>query len=266
MGEDVTRPFKRIVAMADTHCGHWVGLTPPEWQNLTLAKKYLSFQQEMWQWYAETLAKLKPIDVLLFLGDAIDGKGERSGGTELITTDRTIQAEMAEACIKEAEADHVRMIFGTPYHTGANEDWEKPIAKALKVSIKGHDWVDVNGVKFDLKHYIGGSQIPHGRFTAIGKDMLWNLLWSVDGRQEKADIILRAHVHYAVDVGELGLGRRGIILPGLQGYGSKFGIRRCSGRIDIGFVHFDVYGKGKYNWEPHLFESSILKISATKLG
>ena len=41
--------------------------------------------------------------------------------------------------------------------------------------------------------------------------------------------------------------------PGLQGYGSKFGARIMSGTVDIGLVHFDVYGPNQYDWDKHLW-------------
>lgn len=86
----------RLVIISDLHCGHRAGLTPPGWQTPLEAPDrlaaYARQQRVMWSWYAATIAALQPIDVLVANGDAIDGRGSRSGGTELITTDLSAQA------------------------------------------------------------------------------------------------------------------------------------------------------------------------------
>jgi hypothetical protein len=254
---------KRIVVMADTHCGHRVGLTPPAWQDSPTSgpvkrRRHAKFQKQVWDFYARTLDELQPIDDLFVVGDAVDGKGERSGGTEQLTLARTEQVDMAATCIAEAKAKKIYMIYGTAYHTGQDDDWEDLVADKVGAEISGHDWITVGKTTFDLKHHLGGSTIPHGRFTAIARDALWNLVWAADGRQPQADVIIRAHVHYFVYFGD---GQKvGIVLPALQGYGSKFGIRRCSGTVSIGLVHFDVYDDGRYSWHPHLLDSALLRI------
>ena len=58
--------------------------------------------------------------------------------------------------------------------------------------------------------------------------------------------MLRSHVHYHSFAG--GPGWLAMTTPGLQGYGSKFGARNISGTVDIGFVYFDITGKGEYTW------------------
>ena len=150
------------------------------------------------------------------------------------------------------------MIYGTDYHVGRDDDWEDIVSERVGAEISGHEWVNVNGVTFDLKHHLGGSTIPHGRYTAISRDALWNLVWASDGRQPQADIILRAHVHYFVYAGDEK--KLGIVMPALQGYGSKYGIRRCSGTVSIGLLSFDVEDDGRYSWEPHLLDSALLRI------
>ncbi len=260
----MTRPFKRVVAMADTHCGHTAGLTPPPWHNSApLSERDLIQRAEMWQWYVDTLADLKPIDVLFFLGDAVDGKGERSGGTEQITTDRIVQAEMAAKCIEEVGAKETVMLYGTPYHTGVDEDWEQVVAKELGVEIHGWFSAEINGVKFDLLHKLGGSKIPYLRYTAVAREMALNVDWAKDLLRPLANFVLRAHVHYCRWAGEPG--HEGIILPALQGYGSKYGIRQCGGRIDIGLCYFDI-SKEERTWHLKRFAADILKIESTKLG
>ena len=75
------RNFTRVVIGGDKHCGHRVGLTPPDWQSAILGRKYYNIQRELWKEFTGIMDYLKPIDVLMMNGDAIDGRGERSGGT-----------------------------------------------------------------------------------------------------------------------------------------------------------------------------------------
>ena len=254
---------KRVVAITDPHCGHLVGLTPPEFQ-WSINSKWGLIQYQLWSAYIEMLAKLKPIDILLFLGDGIDGKGPRSGGTECITTDRNTQVDMAVRVIQEAEADSIVMAYGTPYHVGSNEDWERNIADKVKATkLGGQEWPEVNGLVFDIKHKIGASTIPHGRGTPIAKDRLWNYLWAEHDEQPKADIILRGHVHYFYYCGEDSW--LGMTLPALQGLGSKYGTRQCSGHVDFGLVYFDVEDDGRYSWGWDIARVSSQKATTLKL-
>ena len=46
---------KKIVAMADLHCGHRVGLTPPKWQGRNVNPKYNRIQKELWDFNSNFL-------------------------------------------------------------------------------------------------------------------------------------------------------------------------------------------------------------------
>ena len=245
------RNFSRWLFASDAHAGSVVGLTPPEWHVHPEAQpKRAKAQRELWDWYATKVKELSPIDVMVFNGDAIDGKGKRSGGTEQLTTDRNKQTDMAAECINYAKAKKVIMTYGTGYHVGQDEDWEDVVASKVDnlVKIGSHEWPSVNGVVFDVKHTISSSTVPHGRMTALARANLWNKIWhSAHERQPKANVIIRSHVHYHNFCG--GDGWIAMTLPALQGYGSKFGARQCEGLVDIGMVVFDIYENGDYTWQ-----------------
>lgn len=255
--------MKRVVAIGDLHCGHYAGLTPPVFQyRCTVGPNYLrkrgALQFECWSWYSKTLASLQPIDVLIVNGDMIDGKGTRSGGTELVTSDMQQQADMAAMCILEAKASKIICTYGTPYHVSADgDDMESIVASKVDATIGGHEWIDVNGCVFDVKHKVGSSQVPHGRHTAIAREHLWNQLWAERDEAPRADVILRSHVHFYDFCGSDDF--LAMTLPALQGPGSKYGSRQCSGIIHYGLVHFDVDDDGGYSWQPH-----ILKIKSAR--
>ena len=256
------KTFKRVVAIGDLHCGHRVGLTPPAWQYSAKGNKYFKIQRELWNEYAGIMDRLKPIDILIVNGDVIDGRGERSGGTELIETDRLKQVDMAAEAINYCKADKVVITRGTPYHTGFKEDFEDGLLQKATncTKIGDHEFYNVNGVVFDVKHSVSSSSIPYGQFTPVAKDRLWNLIWSEYDMQPKADILLRSHVHYFLQSG--GVDWDAFVLPALQGMGSKFGAKICSGLVHFGVCWFDVFDKpdkwGK-KWE---FNKHIVKLKS----
>lgn len=247
---------KRVVIISDLHCGHRVGLTPPAywWRDDTeLQSKISRNQKELWNWYADTIALLKPIDILVCNGDLIDGKGDKSGGSEQNTCDRLIQCDMATDCIQYCNPNTCIITYGTSYHTGKDEDFERVIAGKLDCDthVEGHSFPTINGVQFDIKHHVGGSGVPHGRYTAVAKDKLWNTVWNNrDEQQPNAGVVIRSHVHYHSFCGTSDW--LAITTPALQGYGSAFGVRRCSGVVDIGLISFDISETGEYTWTAHV--------------
>ena len=242
--------------MGDTHCGHLVGLTHPDFDTRHTSEKLAEIdraRRAYWEWYAKEIKALGRIDAVIFNGDAIEGKGEKSGGTELIENDRQAQCAMAVAAIEETHARAYYLSYGTPYHTGANEDFEDQVADGLKAQkIGGHDWLDVNGQVFDYKHFVGSSGVPTGRQGSLVREKLWNQLWAEDQAFPTATILLRSHVHYFGFVGDQRY--LGMTLPALQGMGSKFGARRCAGVVNFGFVHFEIENDGSYAWRVHLLK------------
>ncbi len=256
--------MKRVVVISDTHCGHRAGLTPPAWQYQPTDEypKYAMFQQSMWKWYSKTIESLKPIDLLVHNGDAIDGKGEKSGGTEQIVADRNKQSNMAIECINVADAGRVIMVYGTGYHTGLEEDWEDVIAEKIGAEIHSSPALTVEGVVFDFKHKVSSSVIPHGRHTGPARDKLWNSLWAEKKLRPKADIIVRSHVHYYTQ--SIDTFGKVITTPCLEGPGSKFGARMCSGIIDIGLMSFDCED-GECVTSTHLMDMAFMAEKAIEI-
>jgi len=237
---------KRVVAISDLHCGHRIGLTPPDYAPRN-TNKWHTAQRALWREYCRMVKAYSPVDVLFVLGDVIDGRGEKSGSTELITTDRETQCQMAADCINMWKAPAIVMVFGTAYHTGQKEDWEINVAGKVNADkIGGQEWVQIDNVMFDLKHFIPGSGIPHGKGTQLAKEWLWNLVWNIRDEQPKADIFLRGHQH-SFD-GSFNDNYLAMTLPALQGLGSKYGTKIPAKRVDFGMVYFDVEGD-KYTWD-----------------
>lgn len=262
---------KKIIVITDTHCGHMAGLTPPQFQvahfdeSTTKRNKWSDLQQELWLKFGNLLEKYKPFDLGFDLGDMIEGKGSKSGGTELITPDRNTQADMSAFIhnkIKDLSNPEFKWIgvFGTAYHASGEggEDWESVVAERSEFQkIGSHEWVDVNGCIFDLKHHVSSSSIPHGRHTPVAKEKLWNILWNEHDYQPAAHVILRGHVHYASYCG--GPGWVAMTLPALQGMGTKYGGRICSGIVHWGVTVFEVDDNGRFD-----FEQAVVTIDSQK--
>jgi len=238
--------MSKIIVISDLHAGHKVGLTPADWQKKS--DKFYDEQCFLYDFYLEQINKIGAVDVVIVNGDAIDGKGEKSGGTELLTSDRDEQVEMAYQCLKEIKAKEFYFTFGSPYHVGKEEDWEKVLAEKMNSEIKSHLFLNIDGLTFDIKHKINSSIIPHGRYTAIARDKLWNSIWAENEGQPLSDIIIRSHVHYFNFCGDDSF--LAIITPAMQGIGSKFGARQCSGIVKTGFIYFETFGDKEYTWRP----------------
>jgi len=257
------KKYKRVLFVCDQHCGHKVGLTPPGFQSELCGKQYHRIQVELYDWYRDMVTELKPIDILAINGDCIDGQGSRSGGSELIAPDLNKQIEMAIRTIEIVEAKTHIMTYGTAYHTGQAQDQEKIIANHFNADISSHQWFDVNGTMFDMKHKVGNSSVPHGKGTPLAKEWLWNTLWAEQYEQPRADVYIRSHVHNFSFCG--GADWIAMSLPALQGQGSKYGARECSQEVHFGLVWFDCYNDGSYKWSKRILRAKAQKQIAKTL-
>lgn len=249
--------MKKIAVVSDMHCGSIVGLTPPEYSADQIHEKHALVRKQCWEFYANKAKELGPFDVVLANGDLIEGKGFRSEGVEVMVPDRHDQAKMAIRCLTEIMGSDTNLImtYGTDYHTGAGEDYERVVFETLRGDDKEDEWgsigaiahFEVEGVTFEAKHHIGSSQVPHTRHTAVARDRLWNVLWSERGQMPKADVLIRSHTHYYNYAG--GPDWVGITTPALQGFGTRYGARRMSGIVDFGFLVFTV-NEGRFSWQP----------------
>lgn len=255
---------KKILVIGDLHCGHGAGLTPPSWNDVPDKTAPAKRRQEsetrskLFSLYLDGIKRAGPFDICVVNGDAIDGKGKKSGGNEQIIPDLDDQAKCAAECIRCAKASKIVLVTGTPYHTAENgEDAEKMVRAEIptskyqpEIEIQRHAFLNINGLNFSIKHKVGSSSVPHGRSTALNKEKLWNTLWAEKGVNPKADILIRSHVHYFGYSGDNNC--LNITTPALQGLGSKYGIEQCSGLVDWGFVSFEVFDDGSYTWEPYV--------------
>lgn len=233
---------KRILAMGDLHCGHRAGLTPPSYQDSGAFKWGIS-QREAWKWYTDRIRTIQPIDLVICNGDAIAGKNDKSGGTQMITTDRNEQVQMALECLEQTGATKFRLTHGTPYHTGFGEDFEEILCnrladKGYNANISSELFLDVKGIVINARHKMSSSPNQTLRGTPLLKQGMFNDQWFLRGMQPRADIIIRSHVHW--DMYIQADGRHYISLPALCTLGDKYGARQCDGTVSFGFAVIDV--------------------------
>ncbi len=254
-----TRPFKRALITADQHAGHLVGLTPEgDWESRTT--KWGQTERACWKFYAEMVDKYKPYDLHIVNGDAIAGKNKKSGSRQLITADMKEQCRIAKTAILFSECKVVRMTRGTGYHVGTEDNWENVLADMLTLEgidckVKNHAFLNFNGKNFDIKHKLSGSTVPHGRMTALAKEILWARLWNDRGVQPSPDVLIRSHTHYYEQIHHDNC--YGISTPALQGLGDEYGEQQCSGTVDFGIIIMDIYNTGEIRIMPEIMKGEM---------
>lgn len=254
--------MKTIAVISDTHCGSSYGLTPPMFYETKMSKR-LRYQREAWEAYREISRRWYQPDILIVNGDLIEGTQSKQGGAELITPDRLVQCNMAVKCIEEWDAKRVFITYGTKYHTGEQaEDFEYGIAEILKTkgiptTIEGRLYLNVEGVIFDIRHKVGTSSIPHGRATALMKEMMWDLIDEAKETGPKVHVVIRSHAHYHIWVEDTD--KTMFITPGLQLKRGRYGSRECQGEIHWGAIRLTV-DKGQITNK----EKSIWKLAANR--
>ena len=244
----------RMVVISDLHCGHVHGLTPPKWQS----DRYSS-QRSLWEAYVALVKGTGKVDLVVCNGDAVEGKGYRNEGIELITSDRLEQAEMATEALELFDTKKYRLTHGTPYHGGASENFELAVASALGAEIESRMALDVNGLLFDIRHHSPGSATPMGPVALLQREKIMAIL---DERIDKGGVSVRSHVHkfYAA------IDHHGAVFttPCLQTH-TEYGARRCSGDIDLGFMLFEVTSKEVWAWAVKKIDVRIFRREPKKI-
>lgn len=242
------------VLVGDLHCGHIAGLTPPgQWKpEWAIEKPKLAMlHSETWNLWRKCTEAFKGCDVVVSNGDNIEGKGQRAGGNEVYEHDRIEQGKIAATCLSMFNAKQYHLTRGTPFHVGDDEEFENLMVneftlRNLECKIHNHLQMSLNGKVFDIKHHVGSSQIPYSEAMAVSRERVHNILWAERGACQKANYIIRSHVHYYAYAGNKFY--RAMSLPALQApYQTKYG-RRCSRTIDWGMLPFEISTGGNVKW------------------
>lgn len=252
--------MKRVLSVSDLHAGNISGLTPDKYNpDSEIGHDMYLYRQYLYQWVQKKIDALRPIDIFVGNGDLIDGKGEKSGGNEQLTTDRTQQIDMAVDFCKWVDAKEYHFTYGTGYHVGQEDDWENRIASEFNTRPEATVALNVNGLIMKFRHYIGGSTNFSARSGALARSQINDILWSIDGEDERADVLVYSHVHYFYAL----FNRFSAVFtsPALQGWGgSQLGARKMGGIVDYGFLYFDVNSKEDWIWKaPRLLQKKNIR-------
>jgi hypothetical protein len=191
--------MKRIVCVADTHVGHVCGLWHPNAVD-KYGRPLVMSEGQRWLYdrWQEFQSRMKKIDVLLFLGDHVEGVGARTSVKEFMTTDVDIQISTAVELFKPIveKAKEVFMISGSDYHCSIYEDFDKRISNELGISWMPDEPQDfmVEDVVISIRHGKGGPLWY--RATKMDKELIANLMAAACDVAHKANLILRAHYHF----------------------------------------------------------------------
>lgn len=246
----------RVLTISDTHCGNMVGLTPDKYNPQSeIDYRAYTYRRALWEWFEKEIEKIKPIDICVANGDLIDGKGPKSGGVEQIYQSRPKQIEIAIDVLKIVEAKEYHFTYGSGYHTGPEDDWERDVATKFNAGVEDVLSININGLLVRWRHHINTSQVPSGRATPLLRQQEWDSLWSLDGEFKRADVMVFSHVHYF----QAHANRFGSVFttPALQGLGgSQLGARRLGGIVDYGFLTFDITSKEDWIWTKHILKQT----------
>jgi hypothetical protein len=201
----------RVVFVSDTHVGSSYAVFPEDYRNpedgapITLNR----LQKRLLRGWERLAREFSPADVIVLLGDLIDGPQtrERFGTLRLQNV-----AHQVDAFVQLFKGTwrwrRLYVVRGTSYHAEVQGvHAEELIAKALGAekidSGKFSDYVlnlRIHDKILNCAHHVGFSRVPHYRATPLLRELVLSSLGSFFG---EADIVARGHVHYWVKV-ELG--------------------------------------------------------------
>lgn len=190
--------LNKLAFFADLHCASRWGLTHPKYWN----EQTSPYSRWLWESFLVFSDWVGKCDLVVNIGDTIDGKQRRSGGTGLVTLSAGEQVQMAidatEPLMKNAKA--AIRVTGTPYHEdfdGAMMLWDQAY-HVLKPETPDQQHV-VNldlgdGVVINIKHAPEGESAQYDG-TSRDRELIWSAVAEVLSGIPHASILMRAHVH-----------------------------------------------------------------------
>ena len=252
----------KVLICSDWHCGHRVGLLHENNQPKISdgepepVQKVASIRRLLWNWFSKTVKTEAPFDKLIINGDAIDGSGEKCGGVDLITSDRNEQVEWAKNIVDFIGASDVRVVLGTPYHVGSEEDWEVTLAR--RINAKHCDpkgLYDLNGLIVDCVHKMSeaaGAWTKAQLMSYLGK--LHDAAVTGKPAEKMTNLMIRSHIHRCVGYCNPAMNFQAWTTPALAwAPGTKYS-RTMPDSLprDIGLLVLHVESEKDWHIEPHI--------------
>lgn len=207
----------RTVVFADLHVGSTGALWAPEQQlgggGFYVLNKAQQFLSECWSDAKRRVRRLKP-DVLMFLGDVLQGKSIRDG--QLVTNRSDVQEKSAFRLLSPVreKARQFFMFKGTPWHEGKSSEHTGFLAQALDAEIDpatGESlWWELyfqlpggDAPVLHLTHSIGATKVSWYEATTPLRDTLMQLSELTRWYKKEAPnvrLTVRAHRHRCIGV------------------------------------------------------------------
>lgn len=185
-----------ILDEGDYHCGHRLGLTPPDHMGTKALKATVG---KLWDFRESVLEQIGPVDIHILGGDLTEGPGKKDS-MPVMETDLLNQAEWAEECalrVKLKKGGSRYICYGSDYHVVQSLSIERTIARALGCHIDDTIRLRIKGVRFNFRHFCGRSDIERGQPTQDAREITRELIQETIYGYEAADIYGRHHVHYS---------------------------------------------------------------------
>ena len=265
-----TSTTKTIVCVSDLHVGSRLALCPKK-LSLKQGGEYSPSRAQLalYEVWAKLAEQWRRPDILVCCGDAIDGQGTKTRGTEQWSTDLEDQLFAAADLLRMFKADKVLLINGTGYHVDAGgRPLESILGELINAEVVGpygsrsaeEIFLRIGGKTFHFAHHI---EIGSGWYktTPLARELVFALLNETS--KHRVDVVLRGHVHYFVGV-EFSR-QRGYIVPCWQ-MQTRYMIRRGPFRMvpEFGALRFDVKD-GSINVQKFIFKLEETKPQVIQL-
>jgi hypothetical protein len=195
MAAKTTTP-KTIGFIGDTHCGSHYGLWPTEdLPGGAAGSKYKGIRY-LNRCFQNLVDEWPELDLLVLMGDLVDGKQRKSSGTGVFSTKMSDQVAGAIVVLEPLakKAKTIVRVHGTPYH----EEFDGCLADLDRaLGVKHTDQViniNLDGKILNMAHHpIGGSLLYSG--TGVDRENVWSTVAAAQKKVPNQRWIFRAHKH-----------------------------------------------------------------------
>jgi hypothetical protein len=190
--------LEKIAFVGDIHCGSFEGLWPEEDIGNLKSARYISTRY-LNSCFKHLVDNWPDLDLLVLMGDLIDGQQRKSESTGIYTADLGEQVDGAikvlEPLIKKSRS--VTRVWGTPYHEGYHNilgKFDKTYDVKLVKQVLNIELLD--GAILNVAHHPSGESAMY-RGTQLDKEAIWSSVAAQEGKISSGTRwIVRAHRHF----------------------------------------------------------------------
>lgn len=266
----------RLGLISDLHMLQKYALVPPKFRIAggSAVDPTAKYQEYLWDCWLDFAKRVPPLEVLIINGDIIHGRDKKQYGVEVVSSDLTDQAQAfvyAVGLLRD-KVGKLWITRGTSYHEDMYEavEWAATELDAEKWGPNRRTGNVLEGVwqgrTFNVTHHMTRGFIYKG--TAASRTSLLAAAAEAEGKVNRADIIVRSHLHMKY-VGKPN-GKWVIFTPGwslLNPYAVKtLEYYRGQTMSDIGAIILSTDGKGPLTVDDETFRYAPYKEELKPLG